>query len=183
MRLKTERLLLREFVAGDWSAVLAYHTDPRYLRFYAWAGRTAAETRDFIQMFLDQQVAQPRDKFQLAVTTKADGRLIGNCGLRLDAPTARTANIGYELAPEHWGQGYATEATRAILAYGFTAFGLHRVWATCVADNIASAHVLVKLGLRREAHLREVAYHKGRWWDEQIYAILEDEWRALSTSR
>lgn len=74
-------------------------------------------------------------------------------------------------------------STRAILAFGFTDLTLHRIWASCVADNAASARVLTKLGLRREAHLREVAHYKGRWWDEQIYAILEDEWQALSPSR
>ena len=183
MQLETERLLLREFVADDWATVLAYQSDPRYLRYYAWGGRTAAEAQDFVQIFLDQQAAQPRHKFQLVVTTKAAGTLIGNCGIRLAAPGVRVGDIGYELAPEQWGHGYATEAARAILAFGFGALGLHRVWASCVADNTASAHVLTKLGLRREAHLREIDYYKGRWWDEQIYAILEDEWRALPPSR
>lgn len=183
MQLATDRLILREFVANDWQAVLAYQFDPRYLRFYDWEGRTAAEARDFVQIFLDQQTTRPRHKFQLVITTKAEGKLIGNCGIRLDAPTASTANIGYELAPEQWGHGYATEAARAILAFGFSELGLHRIWASCVAENTASAHVLIKLGLRREAHLREVAYYKARWWDEQIYAILEDEWRALSPLR
>jgi len=183
MQLETERLLLREFVADDWAAVLAYQSDPRYLRYYDWTGRTAAEARDFVQIFLDHQTTQPHHKFQLVVTTKAEGKLIGNCGIRLDAPGLRVGDIGYELAPEEWGHGYATEAAHAILAFGFSELGLHRVWASCVADNTASAHVLTKLGLRREAHLREVAHYKGRWWDEQIYAILEDEWRALPTSR
>ncbi|HEY8600477.1 MAG TPA: GNAT family protein [Thermomicrobiales bacterium] len=183
MRLETERLILREFVASDWAATLAYQSDPRYLRYYQWAGRTAGEARDFVQIFLDQQAARPRHKFQLAVTTRADGQMIGNCGIRLAAPGARVGDIGYELAPDRWGRGYATEAAGAILAFGFTELGLHRVWASCVADNAASAHVLMKLGLRREAHLREVAHYKGRWWDEQIYAILEDEWRKTNGGR
>ena len=183
MRIETERLILREFRADDWEAVLASQSDPRYLRFYEWTGRTAQEARDFVQIFLDQQAARPRHKFQLVITVRGDDRAIGNCGIRLAAPGARVADIGYELAPDAWGRGYATEAARAILAFGFDTLGIHRAWASCVADNTASASVLTKLGLRREAHLREVAHYKGRWWDEQIYAILEDEWRALAAPR
>lgn len=119
MQLETDRLILREFVPGDWEAVLAYQSDPRYLRYYAWTGRTAQEARDFVRIFLDLQAARPRHKFQLAVTLKGDDRAIGNCGIRLAAPGARVADIGYEFAPDQWGHGYATEAARAILAFGF----------------------------------------------------------------
>jgi len=76
------------------------------------------------------------------------------------------------------GHSYATEAARAIVAFGFATLGLHRFAAICVADNAASAHVPEKVGLRREGQLREVAQYKGRWWDELVYGILEDEWRA-----
>ena len=83
-----------------------------------FAGIAPEEVRAFVGMFLAQQQAQPRIKFQLAVTLKADNQLIGNCGIRMDAPGAHRADIGYELAPQHWGQGYATEAARAIVAVG-----------------------------------------------------------------
>lgn len=182
MQLETERLILREFVAEDWPTVLAYQSDPRYLRYYAWAGRTEAQVRAFVGMFVGWQAERPRTKFQLAIETRAEGEMIGDCGIRLAEAGARVAEMGYELAPERWGRGYATEAARAILAFGFTALGLHRVWASCIADNAASAHVLEKLGLRWEGQLREVAFYKGRWWDELRYGILEDEWRAARES-
>ena len=105
MMLTTARLVLREFEEGDWPAVLAYQSDPRYLRFYEWEGRTEQGVRDFVGMFLGYQREEPRYRFQLAVTLRADGRLIGNFGVRLPAPGARVAVIGYELAPEQWGRG------------------------------------------------------------------------------
>jgi len=89
----------------------------------------------------------------------------------------REGNIGYELDPVYWGRGYATEAARAILAFGFQDLGLHRIWADCVAENTSSAHVLEKLGMRREAQFREREYFKGRWWDGLVYAILDYEWQ------
>ena len=177
MELRTERLLLREFVPDDWPAALAYQSDPRYLRCYAWEGRTEADVRAFVAMFVGWQGERPRTKYQFALILPETGRLIGNCGIRVNDPAAREANIGYELDPAHWGRGYATEAARAVLAFGFGDLGLRRVWAHCVADNVASAHVLEKIGMRREGHLREHVWMKGRRWDTLLYAILAHEWR------
>ena len=177
MILTTERLILREFVQSDWEAILAYQQNPRYLRYYEWTGRTPEAVRAFVQMFLDHQEQDPRLKFQFAVTLRSSGQLIGNCGVRRDAPDAHEGEIGYELDPDHWGRGYATEAARSVLQFGFAQMGLHRVCAYCVADNTGSAHVLEKLGMRLEGHLREHRYYKNRWWDTLIYAILYDEWR------
>lgn len=175
MELHTDRLILREFVADDWPAVLAYQRDPRYLRLYEWTGRTEEDVRAFVQMFIDQQQQRPRTRFQLAVTLKADGRLIGNCGIRLPAAGAHDADIGYELAPDEWGHGYATEAARAIVRFGFEELGLHRISADTVADNTASAHVLTKLGMTREGRLRDKLYYKGRYWDVVLFGMIKPD--------
>jgi RimJ/RimL family protein N-acetyltransferase len=127
-------------------------------------------------MFLDQQRQQPRIKFQLAVTLKSTGGLIGNCGVRLEKPGARQGDIGYELSPEHWGQGYATEAIRVMVNFGFAKLHLHRIWAECVADNQRSPRVLEKLGMRLEGRLRKNQYFKDQWWDTLVYALLAEEW-------
>jgi RimJ/RimL family protein N-acetyltransferase len=178
MNLETTRLILRDFTADDWPAVLAYQSDPRYLRYYEWTGRTAAEVQAFVQMFLDHQRQQPRTRFQLAVTLKPDGRLIGNCGIRLRHAGSHEAEIGYELAHDAWRQGYATEAATEIIRFGFETLGVHRITAEVVADNAGSIRVLERLGMRREGHFRDRERYKGRWWDVLAYAILEDEWRA-----
>lgn len=176
MIITTERLLLREFVAEDWPAILAYQSDLRYLRYYEWTGRTPEEVQQFLQMFCEQQAEQPRRKFQLAVVLRADGRLIGNCGIRLKTEDAREGDIGYEFAPDEWGKGYATEAARAIVGFGFGELGLHRIWSWCIAENTGSWHVMEKLGMRREGWLRENEWFKGRWWDTLMYGILKYEW-------
>jgi RimJ/RimL family protein N-acetyltransferase len=178
MKLETERLILRDFVKDDWRAVLEYQSDPLYLRYYDWTDRTPEAVQEFIGWFLDHQRQEPRIKFQLAVTLKSSNQLIGNCGIRMDDPNALEANIGYELDPKHWNHGYATEAAHTIVDFGFSRFGVHRVWSWCVADNAGSAHVLEKLGMRLEGRLRENEHYKGRWWDTLMYAILVDEWKA-----
>jgi len=177
MIVTTDRLILREFVESDWPVILAYQSDARYLRYYHWTGRTEAEVRAFVQMFLAQQQAQPRTKFQLAATLRAGGQLIGNCGIRKKSPEAWEGDIGYEFAPEYWGRGYATEAARAMVAFGFETLKIHRVWSWCIADNVGSARVLEKVGMRLEGRLRENEWFKGRWWDTLMYGMLEEEWR------
>jgi RimJ/RimL family protein N-acetyltransferase len=172
MILTTDRLILREFVAGDWPAVLAYQRDPLYLRLYEWEDRAEADVRAFVNRFVEQQLDQPRTRFQLAVTLKAGGRLIGNAGIRLNGVDSHAAEIGYELAPNEWGHGYATEAARAILRFGFEELGLHRVGAWTVADNTASARVLEKLGMTLEGRLRDYHRYKGRYWDVLMYGMI-----------
>ena len=178
MELVTERLIMREFHPDDWLAVLAYQVEPLYLRYYAWTDRTPQAVQEFVQMFLAQQQERPRTKFQLALALKSSGQLIGNCGIRMDSPDAPEADIGYELSPHYWGQGYATEAAYAILKFGFTQLHVHRIWSWCMADNAGSAHVLEKIGMQPEGRLRDKEYFKGRWWDTLLYAILDHEWRA-----
>ena len=176
MELHTDRFILREFVPADWPAVLAYQRDPRYLQYYEWNERTPDDAQRFVQMFLEQQAEQPRRKFQLAVVLKGSGQLIGSCGIRKASADAHEADIGYELSPDQWGHGYATEAARVIVRFGFAELGVHRIWAWCIADNVASARVLEKLGLKLEGRLRDKEYFKSRWWDTLMYGILENEW-------
>ena len=178
MKLETERLILRDFVKEDWQRVWEYQSDPLYLRYYDWTERTPEGVQEFVSWFLEHQKQNPRIKFQFAVTLKSNHLLIGNCGVRMDHSNALQADIGYELDPRHWNHGYATEAAHAIVDFGFSTFGLHRVCSWCVADNTGSAHVLEKLGMRLEGRLRENEFYKGRWWDTLMYAILADEWGA-----
>ena len=168
---------MRDFVESDWEAVLAYQSDPLYLRYYHWTGRTEAEVRDFVQMFIDHQKQQPRQNFQLALILKSENFLIGNCGIRVNDTEMREANIGYELNSRYWGQGYATEAARAILRFGFETLAMHRIWSWCIADNVGSARVLEKIGMRLEGRLQQKEFIKGQWRDHLLYAILDHEWR------
>jgi ribosomal-protein-alanine N-acetyltransferase len=175
VQILTERLLLREYAETDWPAVLEYQRDTRYLRFSSWNDRAEEQVQAFVRAFVDAQREQPRKRFAFAVTLKTSGRLIGNCNLRKNRPEDRVAEMGYEIAPLHWGNGYATEAAHAIVGLGFGQLELHRITAWCIAENTASSRVLEKLGMRLEGRLREQEWIKGRWWDALLYAILDRE--------
>lgn len=177
MRIETERLVLREFVPEDWRVMARYWDDPRYGSFNPELDDPDAFVRMLVERFVAAQSDEPRRAWQLAVVERESGAMIGNCGIRVNDPEMGEANIGYEIDPRFWGHGYATEAARAILSVGFADLRLHRVWAECIADNVASTRVLAKLGMRREACFREHRRFRDRWWDTCIFGILDREWR------
>jgi ribosomal-protein-alanine N-acetyltransferase len=174
--LPTERLLLRDFAAEDAPAVHEYGSDPRVVEYLPWGPNTEEQTREFIARQITAQRQEPRLGYDLAVTLKAGGRLIGGCGLHVTAGKGGSGWIGYCLARRFWGEGYATEAARALVGFGFGNLGLHRIFATCDVRNVASAHVLEKVGMEREGRLREDRYARGQWRDSYVYGILEREW-------
>jgi RimJ/RimL family protein N-acetyltransferase len=173
--LATERLILRDFADEDWFAVHSYAADPEVSRYMDWGPNSTPETRAYVERALVAQQEKPRRDFDLAITLRADDRLIGGCGIHVSDPQIREGWIGYVLSRDCWGQGYASEAARALLGFGFGPLGLHRIFATCDSHNLASARVLEKIGMRREGRLHEHKWQKGEWRDSLLYAILEHE--------
>lgn len=176
MLIRTPRLILREFTADDWRAMHAYQQDPAYLRFYDRERVDEDDARALVGAFVGWQAEEPRARVQLAVTRAETGEVIGNVGLRRESADAPLADMGYELAPAHWGRGYATEAARALLDWGFVQGRLARVHAHCIAENAASAGVLRKLGFREEGRLRAHQWIRGQPHDVLLFGILRDEW-------
>jgi RimJ/RimL family protein N-acetyltransferase len=100
--------------------------------------------------------------------------------LRYASATHQQVEIGYVLHPDAQGQGFATEASRALVDLAFRELDAHRVFGRIDARNLASGRVLERLGMRREAHLVSNEWVKGEWTDEAIYAVLASEWAQLS---
>jgi RimJ/RimL family protein N-acetyltransferase len=175
----TKRLTLRDFEKADWRSVQDYASDPEVVRYVDFGPNSEEESRIFIQKAFDQQNEKPRRNFTLAITLKAQNVLIGGCGIYVSNPGNREGYIGYVLNRNFWSQGYATEAARALLEFGFNKLKLHRIFATCDIKNVASAHVLEKIGMRQEGHFHENGWVKGRWRDSLLYAILDYEWVKL----
>lgn len=131
-------------------------------------------TQDDAEAFIE--MAQEPGKIWLATTLRTDGRQIGGVGLRVDEQH-QNAELGYWLGIAYWGQGYATEAGREMLRYGFQDLGLHRIFASHFGHNPASGNVLRKLGMRHEGCQREHLRKWDRFVDSELYGILRQEWK------
>jgi RimJ/RimL family protein N-acetyltransferase len=131
-----------------------------------------------VQEYIGWQHEQPRCTFQLAMVLQTTQGVIGSCGIRRVTAHAQAAELGYELHPDYWGQGYATEAARSLLAFGFQTLRLQRVWAECLAENTRSIHVLERLGMRYTHRLPQHTLLQNRWWDMLEYAMDRAAWQA-----
>lgn len=105
-----------------------------------------------------------------------DGAPVGRARLVPFEIDRRCANLGFLIAPEQQGNGYATEAAELLVDYGFTELLLHRIEAKALAPNDGSRHVLERLGFSEEGRRREVAVAAGAYVDEVVYGLLRPEW-------
>ncbi len=183
----TDRLLLRLATPADADAVWTYRRLPATAE---WLG-LAPTDRDA----WDEAFGEP-DRMTKTVIIEADGEVVGDVmvALRdawaqrevLEQARATEAELGWTLHPDHTGQGYATEAVRAAIALCFTptvsgGLGLRRVTAACFATNEASWRLMERVGMRREQHgVRDSLHRDHGWLDGVTYALLADEWRAMS---
>lgn len=172
----TERLVLREYTEADWPAMHEYSSDPEVVKYTLWGPNTEEETRSFLWLCRLYQETKPRLNYGLAVTLKDSDRLIGGCGLYDLNLEHREGELGYCFNRNYWGQGFATEAGRAMLEFGLRHLGLHRIFATCDPNNTASRRVLEKIGMQQEGHLHQHRWAKGRWRDSLLFAILDSSW-------
>lgn len=147
--LATRRLLLRAPVATDAPAILAYASAPEATRFMEWPTHVDEDdTLDFIEAV--QEGWEDGDDYCYLLTLAATDEVVGAASLQFDE---HGASLGYIVAPDHWRQGLATEAAKALLDAAWQTEDVYRVWATVDIDNAASARVLEKIGMQWEARL------------------------------
>jgi RimJ/RimL family protein N-acetyltransferase len=172
--IETSRLRLRAPEPEDLAPLHAIQSRDEVVRWLYWDVRSVED----VSRSLDRQINQDRSK-ELALVAElgATGELVGHLTLTLGPPEHRQAEIGFMFHPDHQGHGYATEASEAVVRLAFETYGLHRVYGRLEPRNVASARVLEKLGMRREAHLVENEWVKGEWQSEAVYALLAREWR------
>ncbi|MCO6004002.1 GNAT family N-acetyltransferase [Actinoallomurus purpureus] len=175
----TERLHLRPYTPDDLDALHEIQSRPEVTQYLYWEARDRDEVREALEKKIHSSVlADEGGSLQLAVVLPESSTLIGDALLIWTSREHRQGEIGYVFHPGHGGRGYATEASEAMLRLGFEGLGLHRVVGRLDGRNTASARVLERIGMRREAHLVQNELVKGEWTDEVVYAMLEDEWRA-----
>ncbi|MBR5949320.1 MAG: GNAT family N-acetyltransferase [Clostridia bacterium] len=175
---ETKRLFVREFNADDVEAVLEYSGDAENTAFMEWGPSSRESVEEFIASRLASQIASPRKFFDLAVCLNETGELIGSVGLYFDEAMTQ-ADLGYIFNKRFWGNGYASEAARGMLRFGFMNLDLHRITAKCDSENLASEAVMKRIGMRKEGETKKSVYTKVRgvagWRSEKHYAMLQKE--------
>jgi RimJ/RimL family protein N-acetyltransferase len=175
----TDRLTIRPMTVDDLPGMFDIRSRPGVSE---WLPTLPTDRDAFVERLTDPQ------KLSATLALELDGVLIGDLFLLIGSPWAQAeiadqakdtqAEIGWAVAPEHAGRGYATEAAAALLRICFEHLGLRRVKALCFAENVASWRIMEKLGMRREEYsVAESLHRSGRWLDGVGYAILADEWQ------
>lgn len=141
--------------------------DDRVTQYLSFDSRTMRQSVDMINGIKERATIEPRAEYYLAVVLDGD-RLAGF--VRLGLGGVRAAKLGYATNANHWGKGYATDASRTIIAFGFSRLNLHRITAAIGPSSAASIAVATKLGLQYEGRLRDHVFTNGEWRDSLLYA-------------
>ena len=174
----TERLTLRPGTEDDADATWKYR---RLATVGEWLTEVPTDLETYRSSF-----AEP-ERLATTVIVELDRHVIGDFMLRVEDAWAQAevtddahgavAALGWVLDPAHTGNGYATEAVRALLDYCFASLGLRRVVANCFLANDTSWRLMERVGMRREGHaIAESLHRSGQWLDTVTYAVLADEW-------
>lgn len=168
---ETERLILRRYRNSDLEDLYEYLSDPEVVRFEPYK----AMTMDEVKANLEWRISTDE---MIAVELKSNQKMIGN--VYLGKRDFEAVEIGYVFNRDYWGKGYARESCNKLIELAF-ANGIHRIYAECDPDNLASWRLLESLGFEREAHLRENVYfwkddnNNPIWKDTYIYAKLNKQ--------
>lgn len=169
----TKRLRLRPFALGDVNDVMVYATDPEWARYLPVPQpykRTHAEQFIASQLLLDREV-------HLSWAIELAGIVIGGISIGFDFDN-RVGEMGYSIAPDHWGQGLAAEAAGAVIDAAFKSYPeLNRIRAMADARNLASLRVMEKVGMAREGVLLQNRWVRGEPVDEVWCGLLRSTWK------
>lgn len=170
MYINTERLLIRNFEPDDWRDVYEYTSNEHVMKYIPEGLFSEKDAKGFVS----HNIGEKAEKFP--VVLREGNIIIGHIAFHKYFGE-HTYEIGWVFNPKYYNKGYASEAARSILKYGFEEMGLHRIIATCQPQNVPSYRVMEKIGMRREGYFKKCIPHGTEWWDEYYYAILKEEWR------
>lgn len=169
--LETKRLRLREITLDDAQAIYRCFSHPDVTRYYGQEAFTELAQAEQLVDFWKGSRSENRG-MRFGIEIKGRHGLIGTVGYNAWSPRHKRAEIGYELHPDHWRQGYAREAVSAVLSFGFRDLGFVRVGAVVFARNEASQALLQGLGFEREGMLRSYMVQDGVSYDTYLYSLL-----------
>jgi len=173
--LETERLILRQLTLEDADFIFRHFSDSAVTQYLMDEPPVTeyAQAQEIIRFYLEP-AGKTHNRWGLV--RKSDQQLIGTCGYHKWDKRYFRAEIGYDLSPGYWGQGYMAESLRAVLQNGFQRMGLNRIDALVYIENDRSVRLLQQLGFKLEGILRDYFYLDGKFYDHYLFALLHKEW-------
>ncbi|MBF9018933.1 GNAT family N-acetyltransferase [Oceanispirochaeta sp. M2] len=178
----TERLFLDRFYPDDWVNRYKMELSPEQHRYQSetFNPQTESEIKYLINKLIDQDYNNKTLPFILAVRLKTTKEFIGFIGLKNGGYDNKLENecqveVYFSIFNDYWSKGYGTEALRAIIAFGFQNLKLHRIFAGCDIENIASKSIMEKAGMRFETFWRKDRKRNGKWTDGFGFSILDED--------
>lgn len=173
--LQSSRLTLRSIAKTDLAELFKLQSYPKVAQYNTIGIPENEEiTKVYLETAIDNKETYFKTNYWWAIINKETGDFIGEAELTLSKVKYNSGEIFYGLSPKFWGKGYAREAVRVILNYGFVDLNLHRITAGVATENIRSIHLLEKVGMNREGKHQKILPIRGEWWDNYFYAILEE---------
>lgn len=172
-KLETERLLLRELTIEDAEGIFACFSNDDVTRYYGQETLDNIEQAErFVDFFSKSYIEKRGIRWGIErIGTKG---IIGTIGFNAWSPKHKRAEIGYEIHPDYWKKGYASEAVSKVLSYGFDVMDLTRIGAVVFIDNDASNKLLTKIGFQKEGVLKKYMYQNGVANDTYVYSLLKN---------
>lgn len=169
---ESPRFTLRELVDADAPAVHRWTRDADVVRYVPLGPLDRAGTVHYVSQLVTQAQRVPRLGYTLGIERRTDRELLGTVSIEIDSFEHKRAELGYILRRDAWGDGVATEAAAAARDFAFSELGVVRLWAVCDPENLASDHVLRKIGMRVEGVMRGDLVVRHRRRDSVLHAML-----------
>jgi ribosomal-protein-alanine N-acetyltransferase len=181
-KLSTNRLILDELRPEDSESLYRHFENKEVVKYYDLEAFTNIDQAlSLIQLFIKR--FNENLGIRWAIKLKSNGEFVGTCGFNSWNPKMKSSVIGYDISRNYWGNGYATEALREIIKFGFSGYlpcgTLNRIQGDTVPGNVASEAVLKKLGFKEEGLLRESGYWKGHFHDLKCFALIKSEYNEI----
>jgi len=172
--LETERLLLRELTLNDKEDIFSILSNSKVTRFYGRDTLKNVEEAQESILFFRNKFSEKKG-IRWGIVTKETNELIGTIGFDGWLQNQKRAEIGYEISPAHWKRGFASEAIKKVLLYGFTFLELLRIGAVVFPENEPSNILMVKMGFKKEGLLRNYIHQNGTSHDTFVYSIIDTD--------
>lgn len=170
-RLETDRLILREMTKEDAEGIFTCFSNEDVTRYYGQETLEKIEQAEKIVDFFSKSYSEKRG-IRWGIERRGTKGIIGTIGFNAWLPKHKRAEIGYELHPDYWRNGYTLEAVLKVISYGFEKLDLTRIGAVVFIENKASNNLLEKVGFQKEGVLRDYMYQNGKAYDTYVYSLL-----------